>query len=562
AREARSFQHLVPYDEWPKTVRVAGTASLPENMLIGLVSTDYFTTLGVTPLIGRLFAPEEEQTGHNDVAVISRGLWRQRFGASPTVLGATMEMNDEPYTIIGVVPDLEVAWLSPRGQATRIWTPWALPAVAPPGAWRGATGNDAIARLRPGVSLDQARAEVAQFAARLGRTYPSDAPYGITVTPLAESHVGALGSLLGVLGGAVAMVLLIACANLASLLHARNAARQREMLVRTALGAGRGRLVRQLLVETGLLGGAGGALGFLLAIAGCAAVSRWHPSKFPQLAGLSVNTTVLGFALAVSLAATALLTQSVAHLTHQDLGFDPDHLFKAKLYIPPVRYRDRAAAGRFADELGNRLRELPGVEAATVTMGYPPAAARWLQAVSIEGQAADRLADRPTAFFTVADDSYLRTYGTRLVRGRDFRSTDAARGPAVAIVSESFVRQDMPNRDPIGARITLSNPILAVDTATPITIVGVFQDVRNDGLNQPPRPQIVGLYRQLPEFSSYFKILMVRTRGAPAALATPVERIVRSMDPDIALGEVATMQDVVAAAAGGTTYAAVLVGAF
>ncbi len=617
AREARSFQHLVPYDEWPKTVRVAGTASLPEDMLIGLVSTDYFTTLGVTPLIGRLFAPEEERPGHNYVAVISRGLWRQRFGASPTVLGATMEINDEPYTIIGVVPDLDIAWLSPRGLAARIWTPWALPAVAPPGAWRGATGNDAIARLRPGVSLDQARAEVSQFAARLGRTYPSDAPYGITVTPLAQSHVGALGPLLGVLGGAVAMVLLIACANLASLLHARNAARQREMLVRTALGASRGRLVRQLLVETGLLGGAGGALGFLLAIAGCAAVSRWHPSKFPQLAGLSVNTTVLGFALAVSLAAaaifgiwpawstsrieiaerlraggrtgtisreqrrvrsalvvaevalalvlaasTALLTQSVAHLTQQDLGFDADHLFKAKLYIPPVRYRDPAAVARFADELGNRLRELPGVEAATVTMGYPPAAARWLQAVSIEGQAADRLADRPTAFFTVADDSYLRTYGTRLVRGRDFRSTDAAGGPAVAIVSESFVRQDMPNRDPLGARIELSNPIVAVNKPTPITIVGVFQDVRNDGLNQPPRPQIVGLYRQLPEFSSNFKILMVRTTGAPAALAAPVERIVRTMDPDIALGEVATMQDVVAAAAGGTAYAAVLVGAF
>src|SRR6185437_8842508 len=252
--------------EWDvqEIAREARTASLPENMLIGLVSTDYFTTLGVTPLIGRLFAPEEEQPGHNYVAVISRGLWRQRFGASPTVLGATMEINDEPYTIIGVVPDLDVAWLSPRGQATRIWTPWALPAVAPPGAWRGATGNDAIARLRPGVSLDQARAEVAQFAARLGRTYPSDAPYGITVTPLAESHVGALGPLLGVLGGAVAMVLLIACANLASLLHARNAARQREMLVRTALGASRGRLVRQLLVETALLGGVGGALGFLL----------------------------------------------------------------------------------------------------------------------------------------------------------------------------------------------------------------------------------------------------------------------------------------------------------
>ncbi|HEX6816078.1 MAG TPA: ABC transporter permease [Gemmatimonadaceae bacterium] len=617
AQTARSVRHLVPYDEWPKTVRLRAAASPPEDMLVALVSRDYFTTLGVTPVIGRLFAPDEERPGHNYVAVISRGLWRQRFGSSPTVLGTTMQINDEPYTIIGVVPDLDVAWLSPRGLAARIWTPWALPAVAPAGAWRGPTGNGAIARLGPGVSLDQARAEVAQFAARLRRTYPSDAPYGLTVVPLADTRVGALGPVLGILGGAVVLVLLIACTNLASLLHARHAARQREMLVRTALGASRSRLVRQLLVETAVLGGLGGGLGFLLAIAGCAAVSRWHPSKFPQLAGLSVNATVLGFALTVALAAaaifgvwpawstshveiaeqlraggrtgtgsreqrrvrsalvviqialalmlaasTAILTQSVGHLTHQELGFVVDHVFKAQLYIPPARYRDPAAVARFSDQLGNTIRALPGVEAATVTMGYPPQAARWLQAVSIEGQASDRPEDRPTAFFTVADDAYLRAYGTRLVRGRDFRSTDVAGGPAVAIVSESFVREEMPNRDPLGVRVTLDNPIRPVASPTPMTIVGVFQDVKNDGLNQPSRPQLVGLYRQLPEFSSNFKILIVRTRNDPSALGAPIQRVVRTMDPDLALSEVATMQDVVAAAAGGTTYAALLVGAF
>ena len=617
ARTARSFEHIVPYDEWPKTVRVGGSAARPENMLVGLVSTDYFRTLGVTPLIGRLFTPVEEQPGRNYRAVISRAFWRQRFGGSPTVLGATMQINDEPYTIIGVVPDLDLAWLSPRGVAAQIWTPWALPAVAPAGAWRGATGNDAIARLRPGVSLDQARAEVARFAAQFRRTYPSDAPYGLTVTPLADTRAGPLDSVLGILVGAVTLVLLIACTNLASLLHARYAARQREMLVRTALGASRSRLVRQLLTETVVLGGFGGALGFLIAIAGCAAVSRWHPAKFPQLAGLSADGTVLGFSLAVSLAAaaifgvwpawstsridladqlrvggrtgtvsreqrrarsalvviqialalilaasTALLTQSVRHLTHQELGFDADQLFKAQLYIPPARYRNPAAVAQFADELGNQIRTLPGVEAATVTMGYPPAAARWLQTVSIEGQASAGVEERPTAFFTVADESYLRAYGTRLVRGRDFRSTDVAGGRAVAIVSESFVHRNMPNRDPLGVRIALSTPIVPVASPTPITIVGVFQDVKNDGLNEPARPQIVGLYRQLPEFSSNFKILIVRTRGDPSALGAPIRRIVRTMDPDLALGEVATMRDVVAAAAGGTTYAALLVGAF
>ncbi len=617
ARASRSFQHLVPYDEWRKTVRVGDGEALPEEMLVGLVSADYFRTLGVAPIIGRLFTPEEERAGRNDVAVISQSLWRERFGGRTSAVGATMQINDEPYTIIGVVPDPGLAWVNARGLTARAWTPWALPPVQPVNESRGATGNDAIARLRPGVSLEQARAEVAQLAAQLGRTYAADRPYGLTVAPLVESRAGALRPLLAVVGGAVALVLLIACTNLASLLHARNAARQREMLVRTALGAGRGRLVRQLLAETTVLGGLGGALGFVLAMVGCAAVSRWHPSKFPQLAGLTVNGTVLAFAFGVSLAAalvfgvwpalstsrvdiaerlraggrtgtasreqrhvrsalvviqialalilaasTAVLTESVAHLTHQDLGFDAGPLFKAHLYVSPARYPGPAAVGRFADEVGTAIRELPGVEAATVTTGYPPSAARWLQPVTIEGHAQDRLEDSPTAYFTVADESYLRAYGTRLVRGRDFRSTDVAGAAAVALVSESFVRQYMPGGDPLGARIELGRPILPVASPTPITIVGVFQDVKNDGLNQPSVPQVVGLYRQLPEFSSEFKDIIVRARGDPAALGGPIRRVVQAMDPNLAIGEAATMRDVVAAAAGGTTYAALLLGAF
>ena len=617
ARASRSFQHLVPYDEWRKTVRVGDGEALPEEMLVGLVSADYFTTLGVAPIIGRLFTPEEERAGRNDVAVIGQSLWRERFGGRTSAVGATMQINDEPYTIIGVVPDPGLAWVNARGLTARAWTPWALPPVQPVNESRGATGNDAIARLRPGVSLEQARAEVAQLAAQLGRTYAADRPYGLTVAPLVESRAGALRPLLAVVGGAVALVLLIACTNLASLLHARNAARQREMLVRTALGAGRGRLVRQLLAETTVLGGLGGALGFVLAMVGCAAVSRWHPSKFPQLAGLTVNGTVLAFAFGVSLAAalvfgvwpalstsrvdiaerlraggrtgtasreqrhvrsalvviqialalilaasTAVLTESVAHLTHQDLGFDAGPLFKAHLYVSPARYPGPTAVGRFADEVGTAIRELPGVAAATVTTGYPPSAARWLQPITIEKHARDRLEDSPTAYFTVADESYLRAYGTRLVRGRDFRSTDVAGAAAVALVSESFVRRYMPGGDPLGARIELGRPILPVASPTPITIVGVFQDVKNDGLNQPPVPQVVGLYRQLPEFSSEFKDIIVRARGDPAALGGPIRRVVQAMDPNLAIGEAATMRDVVAAAAGGTTYAALLLGAF
>lgn len=617
AHAARSFQHLVPYDEWRKTVRLGDGPAAPEEMLVGLVSTDYFRTLGISPIAGRLFTSDEEHRGRNFVAVISAGLWRQRYGARPDVLGRTIRINDEPYAIVGVVPDLDLAWVNARRLTARVWTPWGLTPSQPVDASRGATGEDAIARLRPGVSLQQARADVAQLATRLGETYPSDRPYGLTVAPLVESRVGTLAPLLGILGGAVALVLLIACTNLASLLHARNAARQREMLVRTALGASRSRVARQLLVETMVLAGFGGAAGFLLAAAGCAAVSRWHPSQFPQLSGLRVNGAVLAFALGISLAtsivfgawpalstsrvdlaerlraggrtgtasrkqrrvrsalvivqialalvlaaSTAILTQSVVRLTHQRLGFVPDHLFKAHVYISPARYPTSAAVARFADALGNEIRGMSGVGAATVTMGYPPAAARWLQPVAIEGHALERLADRPTVFFSVADEWYLRTYHTRLIRGRDFRSTDVAGGTAVAIVSESFVRRYLADRDPIGARMTLGNPIVPVAAPTPITIVGVFEDVKNDGLYKPAYPQAVGLYRQLPEFSSEFKDIVARTTGDPAALGGSVQRMLRAMDPNLALGEVATMSDVVASAAGGTTYAALLIGAF
>jgi predicted permease len=616
ARDARAFQRVVAYDEWRKNVAF-GDEGAAEQMAVGLVSRDYFETLGIRPIMGRLFSDQEQRYGSHYVAAINQTLWRDRFGGSRDVVGNTIRINDETYTIVAVVPDIDLAWLNSRGLTARVWTPWAQPDTALSDANRGATGAVALARLLPGVSLAQARAELARVASRLAQTYPADRPYGMTAFPLVEARVGPMKAMLTMLGGGVAIVLLIACTNLAGLLHARNAARHREILVRTALGASRVQIARQLLVETLLLACAGGAGGFALAVAGCAAVSRWHPPQFPQLAGLTVNGTVLAFALIVSVTAggvfglwpawstshvdlasslraggrtgtasreqrrarsalvivqvalammllsgSAVLVQSVARLRNQDLGFATAGLFKAHVYVPPARYTDASALTRVSEQFTAAVSALPGVESATLATGYLPAAARWPQTIDIEGQPLARSDDKRIGYLATADESYLRTYGAPIVEGRDLTAADAVDAPAVAIVNQAFVRRFVSGRSAVGLRIRLGDPLRRMAEPRAITIVGVFKNMKNDGLANDVFPQVVGLYRQLPEFNSEFKDIIVRTKGDPASLASPVRGVLRELDPSMPLAEAATMREVVATASGGTTYAAALLGAF
>jgi predicted permease len=616
SRDARAFQRVTAYDEWRKNV-ATGDDGGAEQMAVGLVSRAYFETLGVAPIIGRLFTDQEQRYGSHYVAAISATLWRDRYRGSRDVLGKTIRINDESYSIVAVVPDQDLAWLNARGLTARVWTPWARPDTALSDESRGATGDVAIARLVPGVTLEQARAELSRVASRLAATYPADRPYGMTALPLVESRVGPLKPILAILAGGVCLVLLIACTNLAGLLHARNAARHRELLVRAALGASRVQLARQLLVETLLLACVGGAGGFALAVAGCAAVSRWHPPQFPQLAGLTVNETVLVFALIIAvvagglfgmwpawsttrvdlasglraggrtgtasreqrrarstlvmiqvalaamlLAATGVLTQSVARLRNQNLGFAVGGVFKAHLYVPPARYGSAEDLTRFGEQFSATVRALPGVQNVTLTTGYLPAAARWPQTISIEGQPAVRTEDKRTAYLATGDEWYLRTYGAPLIQGRDLAASDVTNAPAVAIVNQTFVRRFLPDGHAVGVHIQFGEPLRPVAQPRTITIVGVFRDMKNDGLAKDPFPQVVALYRQLPEFNSEFKDIVLRTSGDAASLANPVRAVLRKMDPSMPLAEAATMRDVVATAAGETTYAAVLLGTF
>jgi predicted permease len=516
AAGAHSFDGLIEYDHWRKNVSGILGSNHAEEMVVGLVPGRYFELLGIRPILGRLFSEAENVYGRHYVAVVSTLFWQSRFAADPAILGRTLRINGETYSIIGVVPDVVPGWMDQTIAPIRVWTPRASEDMWAE-ANRGGRGNSSLGRLQPGVSYEQARAELAALAARLAREHPVDREIGVSVEPLADTRAGPARPILLLLGGAVGMVLVIACANLASLLLARNSARAREMAIRAAIGAGRSRLLRQLLIEALVLSLCGSVAGLGLASAAGRALSRMTGSgTLPYVAatntlgqfssalpdprillfalGISAITAVL-FGLApaftatrVSLADTlreagrsgaivagrqrfrrilvigevalslvlvfgaGLLVETMARLQRRNPGFDPAHLLLAHIYIPPARYPDSEAITRFCDSLGERARALPGVLDASIATGYPPAIG-WQQMFTIPGSPVPRSADVPLTRFAAVDARYLMTLRLALLRGRDFAETDTSTSQPVAIVNQEFARQFLANQDAVGREI-------------------------------------------------------------------------------------------------------------
>ena len=612
AAASHSFESLVVYDHWRKNVSGVFGSQQPEEMVVGLVPGRYFELLRIRPIMGRLFTEEENQEGKNYVAAIGNNFWKTRFGADPGVLGRTVRINGENYVIVAVMPDVIPAWMDQTAAPISIWTPFAFNDLWTEAA-RDARGDSVLGRLKEGVSYDQARTELGTLAAILAREHPVDQGISATAEPLVDMRAGPVRPVLLMLAGAVGMVLLIACSNLAGLLLARNSVRYREIAVRAALGAGRGRLLRQLLMETLLLSLCGGVVGMLLSSVASAALLRMYTdsalpytgsfNSLPQFWSAGVDVRVLLFTLGISIAtavvfglapafagtrvslmdtlkeggrggaigagrqrfrrilviaemalslvlvvAAGLLVQSVIRLQRQNPGFRPDHLLKAHLFLPSARFPNPAAITRFCDEFGRRVRALPGVLDASVTTIFPPYI-RWYQMVSINGRPVSRLADVPSARFGVVDAPYLRVLGMKLVAGRDFAETDTATSMPVAVVNEEFVRQFFPAENPIGRQIHLGPPPGLVpsprgdagSSTGSITLVGVVGNFLNAGMSRPPSPQIIALFRQQPELNYGFKEIVVRTSIDPASIAPAVAQQLRSLDPDIPLGEVQTM---------------------
>jgi predicted permease len=623
AQRSHSFQKIVVYDTWRKNVSFGDLAGEPEQMRVGLVPAAYFEILDVKPIAGRLFTEDENQVGKNFVAAISAGLWKDRFAADPSILGRTIRINGEPYTIVAVMPDLTPERVeSGLLDSPKVWTPFAFSDV-----WsetsRGERGYLALARLKPRVPLEQAQADLSVIAAALAAAHPVDQGVSVSIKKLADTRAGSLRPMLFLLMGAVCLILLIACVNLANLLLARNSARQRELAVRTALGSARRGLIRQLLAETLLLSLAGAAAGLLLAKAGLASVMMLHPANLPQLEALEIDWRVLTFTLSISLVtallfglapaitgtrlnlvdalkqggrsgtagkggkrmrnllvatemamslmllvAASLVVQSLARLNRQSLGIRQDHLLKGHFYVPGVRYPDPSAIARFCDQFANKIRALPGVIDATVTTIYPPNNG-WTQMLGIPGHPATRIQDIPAAQFGVADAHFRTTLAIPLVRGRDFAESDIATSPPVALVTEEFRRRYFPSQDPLGQKIHIGPPQFmqlpsgaGVTDSSDVTIVGIIGDFRNNGLALPPEPQIVVLYSQHPLVNYGFKDIVIRTASEPSSLAPAIRRQLHDLDSDMPFAEVQTMEALVEEESGGERFTAVLLSLF
>jgi putative ABC transport system permease protein len=623
AHASESFASLVAYDAWRKNVSYGDAAVAPEQMRVGLVPAAYFQMLGIQPIAGRFFSEDENAPGKNFVAAISAELWRTRFSADRAILGRTLRINDEPYTIVAVMPDVIPSWMEAnRAGRIDVWTPFAFPDVWSESS-RATRGFAALGRLKPGVTLERAQAELSMLAAGLAAAHPVDRGFGVALRRVVDTRAGSLGPLVLLLMGAVSLILLIACVNLANLLLARNSTRQRELALRTALGAGRGGLVRQLLAETMLLSIVGGALGLMLARVGVSILANTHPANLPQLDAMDIDWRVLAFTLCISIVTSllfglapalsstrvnlidalkqggrsgaaglrsqrmrnalivvetamslmlivgaSLVMQSISKLERQNLGIRADHLLKGHLYLPGVRYPDAGAITRFSDEFARRVRELPGVIDATVTTAYPPTNG-WTQMLGIPGHEVTRLEDIPSAQFGLADAHFVSTMGIPLVRGRNFSEADASTSPPVALISAEFSRRYFPSEDPIGRRIHIGPPASmqvapganTMDAAD-VTIVGIVGDFRNAGLALQPEPHITALYSQHPLVNYGFKDIVIRTASEPRLVAPLVARQLHQLDADLPFAEVQTMGELVEEQTGGQHFTAILLAVF
>jgi putative ABC transport system permease protein len=477
--------------------------------------------------------------------------------------------------------------------------------------------------VKPGVSIEQAQADLATKAAGLAAAHPIDRGIGVALERLSETRAHDLRPMLFLLMGAVSLILLIACVNLANLLLARNSARQQELAMRAALGAGTGRLVAQLLAETLLLALIGGGVGLLLAWIGVASLTRMHPDNLPQLALIGVDWPVLMFTVLVSLitslvfglgpaltgarlnlvnalkvgsrSATAgsrvqrtrnvlvvmemamslmllvgasLLVQSILRLERQQLGIRQDHLLTGHFYLPPVRFSDPGAVTRFSDQFADRVRALPGALEASVTTSIPPNYG-WMQMLGIPGHPATRIQDIPSVKFALTDAHFLRTFGIPLIRGRDFATSDSATSPPVALISQELARRYFPTENPLGQRIHIGPPQFLhippgsnITDSADVTIIGVIGDFRNSGLASPPEPQIIVLYSQHPLVNYGFKDLVIRTASNPHLLIPEIARQLHAMDADMPFAQVETIDEIVEQQTGSQRFTTLLLGLF
>lgn len=584
-RKASAFEGIGACDE---TLLNVTSGEEPERIVALRGTANYFQLLGFTPILGRGFLPDEDQPGRDAVVVLSHGFWQRRYAGDPKIVGRTISLDGRSVTVIGVMPP-HISF----PEVGQVWVPLVLgPSSATDFADRSLI---AFGRLKPGVSVNDAQAQLSAVAADVASAYPhTNAGWGIQVWPLEAYHVRDRRPFILLLVAAAAFVLLIVCANVASLLLARGSARQREFCLRQALGANRSRVFRQCLTESVLLGLFGGALGILVAYGELALIRGAVPGEITQFLPawhyLTVDNQVLAYTAAVALlvglvfgagpalsasrvalqgslkeggwgssiggrggrlrrllvisetslalillASTGLMVQSFASVLKTDLGFRTDHLLTMDVTLPASRYPDTQATSAFYTELARRVEALPGVRAVSFITGLP--LSPWDEVKEVE--VADRpvnASEKPSVGYRVISDNYFATLEIPLLRGRAFdgRDHDQPQNPVVgvAIVNEAMAKMLWPGADPLGQRIRIAGEPGARERE----VVGLARDIRNRNLiNKPPRPEV---YVPLHQTFAPIMALAIRTADDPAAHTGDVQRQIGAIDPTLAGGNV------------------------
>ena len=596
--QGRSFAAVGAYVDGTATLTGGG---VPERLRAGYMTGNTLAVLGVAPVLGRSFVPEEDRPNGPHAVLLSDALWRRRFGADPSIVGRVLMLDDAAATVIGVMPAGFQLPSDYAGAGMELWSPLQLDPAANRSE-RGWHFLQAVGRLRDGVTVERASTEVSALMRGMLARYPGEytPEFNGSTTTVAQEVVGDVRPAILVLLGAVGLLLLIACANVAGLLLARAEARQREIALRTALGAGRRRLLRQLLTESLLLAAAGATLGVVLAAWGVQGLVMAAPASVPRLAEIGLDGRVLLFTLALTVltgllfglapalhsvrpdltqalteggrAGTAgghrqllrrvlvggqvaialvlvtgagLLVQSFLRLRQVDPGFQPDGLLTARVELSTTRFATSAARREFYRDLVDRLSHLPGVKSAAIARALPMTGRLEIGDWSfiLEGRAAfpPLPTDYHPADWQVVTPGYFAALGIPVREGRDFTAADRVGAPGAVIVNRTLARQVWPNEDPVGQRILLGGG--GVDSVWR-TVVGVVGDVRHRGLSEAARPEMYLPYAQFPAGTGTPPAAMyvaMRVAGDPEALIGALRATVAALDADTPVAEAQTM---------------------
>lgn len=585
-------------------LNLTGTGD-PERLRVMNVTEGFVAMLGIQPQLGRGFLPEENQPGNSNVVLLSHGLWMRRFGSDPNIINQTISLDGQSHTVVGVMP----ATFHFLDRETELWTPIAL---TPQQAQNrgGHNLSRVVGQLKPGVTFEQAHSEMVTIAERLAAQYPEvSTGWNVMLMPLLDYTVRRIKPALLVLLAAVAFVLLIACANVANLLLSRMAGRQKELAIRTAIGAGRGRIIRQLLTESLLLSLLGGVIGLLLANWGMDLLLALAPPNLPRLSDVSLDARVLAFTAAITLLTSlifglipawqatkpnlnetlkdagrgsteggrqvlrnglvvlevasalmllvgaGLLIKSFWRLQQVDPGFNPDNALAATVSLPKLKYPEEHQQIAFFQQLLENVRTLPGVQSVGATSMVPLGDDDFVLSFDIAGRPPlPPGASQSTNFFSVSAD-YFKAMGIPLLRGRLFSEHDTKDAPHVALINETMAQRIFPNEDPLGKRINFDGG----DKPDWYEIVGIVGDVKHYGLAQNTTLQTYEPYTQ-QTFS--YMTLVARTTGDPTALSAAIRNAVLSIDKEQPVSSLKTLDQLVSTSIEQQQFSMLLLGVF